>query len=616
MERKNPDTLVTGGTGLIGRWLLVALTRRGREVVALVRNAEARGDALRAFVTTHGGDASKLQLVEGDLLRDDLGLRQSMSTVEDVFHCAGRYAWGMTESEARAVNVDGTTRVTQWAAGLPSLRRLVYLGGYRMTRIPSWVGAEFPMPAATRTRMYREFGAYEASGIEAHVAVRQIAQDQDLPLTIVSPATVAGDSRTGETTQYTGVADSVAMLWRGQMPAGVGNDRTFVPLVPVDHLADVLATVVDNPDTLGQELVVLDPDTPTLPGLLRSIADHLGVKAPRFNLPLGLVQALPERLTGVIPETLSFLSEDRYDLESAQQHAQKMGLKLPDHAESTRRWVDFMVSTRFGEAPQAEIGRFAAIAGSSTFVVGDRDRADTVFLHGLPWDSQSGRPLARRLHGEVVRPDLPGLGRSSAATVDGLDWLHEFLQHRTDPVRIVAHSWGAGLALRYAMSHPDRVESLVMISPYFVQARASAALRCAHLGSAVFRHAKPERLQQELLGEPGPPGESVRSAAAQLRRGGVARRTATTLAAASRTRHRRMLQDQLAALQVPSLIVHGSRDPLIQPVQQPVVTISDAGHNPHITHPIEVAQAIERWQAVSTASLSPPPLASAAASRH
>ena len=39
-----PETLVTGGTGFIGRWLLPGLTHAGWSVDALVRGAHGRRD--------------------------------------------------------------------------------------------------------------------------------------------------------------------------------------------------------------------------------------------------------------------------------------------------------------------------------------------------------------------------------------------------------------------------------------------------------------------------------------------------------------------------------------------------------------------------------------------
>src|SRR5450432_3084401 len=81
--------LVTGGTGLIGRWLVVELSR-DREVIAIVRRAVERRDDYVAWIAAHGGVAERVTLIEGDLAAADLGLddegKRLARTVRDVFH--------------------------------------------------------------------------------------------------------------------------------------------------------------------------------------------------------------------------------------------------------------------------------------------------------------------------------------------------------------------------------------------------------------------------------------------------------------------------------------------------------------------------------------------------
>jgi nucleoside-diphosphate-sugar epimerase/pimeloyl-ACP methyl ester carboxylesterase len=596
MKHIAPDSAITGANGLIGRWLMVDLTRRGRMVVALVRNAAARRTELKEFVGAHGGDPTLVRVDELDLMRDDLGVEGDVSSVRDVYHCAGRYAWNLSEHEAHAVNVEGTMRVVRWAAQLPELRRLVYVGGYRMTRLPEWVPTSFPLPTPARKRLYRTLGAYEASKIEAQLAMRDVADENHVPWTIVSPATVSGDSRTGESDQFTGVAESIAMLWRGKMPIGVGTEKTFVPLVPVDHLARVMATLVENPKTLGQELVVLDPHTPPLPELIDGIARHLSVAPPKLNVPASVVRLLPEALTGVPRETLSFLSEDRYDVSATSAHETHAGLARPDGKAATQRWVDYMVSTRFGDAPQAEPGRFISVLGSQSYVVGNVLEADTLFLHGLPWDSESGVPLIRGLSESVARVDLPGLGRSSAADGTTLDWLATLLRSRTKPLKLIGHSFGAGVIVSFSTAHPTLVSELVLVAPYFLQARPARWLRWPQISAQVFRYGGAERLQASLLGEASSPHAAVESTVAQLQRPGVAARTARTLAACADPDHRASLVASMDALTLPTLIVVGSEDPLLQQRPETMVVVTGAGHQPHVSDPEVVARSIRDWR--------------------
>ncbi|WP_437561314.1 hypothetical protein [Sorangium sp. So ce542] len=68
-------------------------------------------------------------------------------------------------------------------------------------------------------------------------------------------------------------------------------------------------------------------------------------------LPVGLVRLLPEALTGVPRESLSFLAEDAYDTRAADAHARAIGLAMPPIRTSVERWCDYLAATRFGAAP-------------------------------------------------------------------------------------------------------------------------------------------------------------------------------------------------------------------------------------------------------------------------
>lgn len=350
MKTNEVEAMVTGGTGLIGRWLLAELTRT-RNVAAVVRRSRERGPELGAFVDAHGGDSRRLLVVEGDVERASLGLADGFDQVRDVYHVAARFAFGLGAEEARRCNVDGSLHVAAWALARPALRRFVYLGGYRMLASSGRIGGEGSLTDRARARLYREHGAYEASKHESYLAVRSFAAERGLRWTAVHPSSVIGDSRTGETTQTTGLGETVAQLWRGRLPALAGTERTFVPLVTVDYLARFLASVPERAETEGQDLCVLDRATPRLPALVRRIAAHLQVRAPRFLLPVALVRALPQAITGVARESLSFLSEDAYDTTTADAHADAVGLAHPAIEASVQRWCDYLVATRFGAKP-------------------------------------------------------------------------------------------------------------------------------------------------------------------------------------------------------------------------------------------------------------------------
>lgn len=590
------DTLVTGGTGFVGRWLLAALTRRGCRVVVVARGGEARAGDLAGFVDAHDGDSSRLVVVDGDLTEPGLGITETIAGVRDVFHVAGAYAFGMTVEHARAVNVGGTLHVAEWALAQPDLRRVVHLGGYRSTMLPAWLAeAGYPFPDPIRDRLYAQHGAYEASKHESHIAMQHFAAIHGLPLTAVHPSGVIGCSVTGESNQTTGIGETIEKLWLGKLPALVGSKRTFVPLITVDYLAELMATVPAREQTAGQQLCVLDQRTPRLPELVAALGDHLGSRAPTRILSKHLVGRLPRAITGIERETLEFLTEDEYDTAATEAHARAVGLPMPDIDLAIRRWATHLVSTRFGRAPDAEPGTFVTADGSRTFVVGDVGSDDSVFLHGLPWDGDSGRPLGDALDRPMARCDLPGMGRSSRACTPDDHWLATLLAERTEPVTIVAHSLSTGTAVRYANAHPDRVRSLVLISPAFLQQRAPWYLRRAMLTRRLLRVGGVAAMQRRLVGANTEIHPAVRSAYDSLARPGVAAQIATALSLVSRTSERRELRAALERCAVPVLIIHGERDPLVAPTEHPVVECAAAGHSPHVEQPDAVAAAIRAF---------------------
>lgn len=104
---------VTGGTGLIGSFLLRELRGRGLAVRALYRGA------LPPAATPTG-----IEWVQGDLLDTNL-LRACLSQgpVSHVFHCAGLVSYAPQDEEAlQRVNVEGTAALVDACLEQPGLR--------------------------------------------------------------------------------------------------------------------------------------------------------------------------------------------------------------------------------------------------------------------------------------------------------------------------------------------------------------------------------------------------------------------------------------------------------------------------------------------------------------
>ncbi|MEU8896324.1 SDR family oxidoreductase [Nocardia sp. NPDC048505] len=328
------DSIVFGAAGFIGRALVAELLRDGRAVIAAVR-AGGR-ERLVPWLAEQGVDQERLRIVDADITEPDLGLAEEFSGIRDVYNTAALMKFGLDAGQAQRVNLTGALAVVRWASAQPELRRLVHISGYRVSG-----GAKGD---------YRS-GAYEASKADADSAVRALAAELEVPLTVANPASVLGPG------QYFGLADIVEQLWRGKLPALPGRRDTFVPVVGIDYVARFLAAVPGLPDTAGQAYTLLDPATPDLPDLTRLIADHLGVRAPRFSIPVPVLRLLPRALTKADPESLAFIAGDRYDTSAADAVASALGITHQPVDELLRSWADGVVA----HSEQRELPRPAEV---------------------------------------------------------------------------------------------------------------------------------------------------------------------------------------------------------------------------------------------------------------
>ena len=118
--------LLTGATGFVGMAVLARLLAAGHEVHCLVRAAnDAEADSrLRAVLQrVEAPSTGRAVAVAGDLTAPRLGLGdrhdQVAAGVGSVIHSAASVAFDLPLEEARAINVEGTRRVLDFAGAVP-----------------------------------------------------------------------------------------------------------------------------------------------------------------------------------------------------------------------------------------------------------------------------------------------------------------------------------------------------------------------------------------------------------------------------------------------------------------------------------------------------------------
>lgn len=574
--------LVFGASGLVGRHLVLTLAEAGANVTAAVRTAESAARVER-WVREHGLTRSiSTTIVDFDAPEIVAGGPSAFPFITEIHNCAGSYRFGMTAQEARSANVGIVEKLLDFAKDLPNLQRVVHVSGYRVGgQDPTTV----PWSDDHRTAVYKELGAYEASKAESDAIFQARALEREVPWTIVNPSSVIGDSVTGESDQHIGLATTIEQIWDGTAAALPGNESTFLPVVTVDYLAAFMAAAAVDPAAAGMAYWVLDDATPPLADLLTHVGLHLGAKVPRVRMPIGVIKRLPQRITKADPETLTFMSADRYPTQSAIEFADRHGIQTPNVLVSLERWADHLAAHRFG-AVTTDGRRFVDAGGLRTFELGVPG-SGRVILPGLPVNADTWAEVTSGIGARVV--DLPGLGLSGGTGVqDWEQWLPAVLGG--EPADLIGHSIGAAAAVVAADRFPAQVKSLTLIAPFFLQAPMGASARLRPLVCTYLRHTEPARLSHKLTRSEAS-AAALESSVSDLKRSS-ARRVAEHLALAGSKQWRAELQEALGRFSGPVRIITGSNDPIAPgAVEQleslpnvELISVRGAGHHPQLTH--------------------------------
>jgi pimeloyl-ACP methyl ester carboxylesterase len=177
-------------------------------------------------------------------------------------------------------------------------------------------------------------------------------------------------------------------------------------------------------------------------------------------------------------------------------------------------------------------------------------RLPVVLVHGFGMSSSYMVPLAKRLAAEcaVYAPDLPGHGRSDdPGCTLSIHELADFLTAWMDAVGIeqaafLGNSMGCQILAELAVRHPERVDRLILVSPTVDAAARSLRRELPRFLKTAFAE-RPSILLMMLR-------DYIRAGFRRLHR-------EMDVALADR------IEQKLAQISVPSLVVRGERDAVV-----------------------------------------------------
>lgn len=277
------NAFVTGYPGFIGKRLVKYLAAQNPEGrITLLVQPKFVKEALGYAAELKG---AKVEVLSGDIVDMHLGLagpeyQRLVDETTHIFHLAAISYLGMPHDVARKVNVDGTRGVLELARECGLLKRLVYFSTTYVSGDRVGVVAEDELEQG---QVFRN--AYEETKYEAERLVQRAKKH--LPITIIRPSTVVGDSETGEIDRFEGpyYLGMLLVLSPLVLPLPLpGNGVAPLNVVPVDFVVQATWVLAQKDDAVGKTVHLVDPNPMSARRVYELIAERANKKLPRFSV--------------------------------------------------------------------------------------------------------------------------------------------------------------------------------------------------------------------------------------------------------------------------------------------------------------------------------------------
>jgi nucleoside-diphosphate-sugar epimerase len=271
--------LVTGASGLVGGEVVDRLLRSGFAVLALLHE---RSEILKnngSPVSTVGGG---LTVLSGDVTEPRLGLdtmeyRHALSEIDAVVHCAAVTSFGLPREIYQRANLLGTRRVLEFCAGSARDIPLVHVStAYVVGDRHGHVAEEHANRFWPSTRNF-----YEESKYQGELAIHEAQMTGKT--VIVRPSIIAGAEKTGRVRQFDNFYMAVRSATDGHVRSIPGDYAATLNIVPIDYVADCIASALTHIDQLrGSVMHAVSRSPLALADFSTVLAEYSEFFVPRF----------------------------------------------------------------------------------------------------------------------------------------------------------------------------------------------------------------------------------------------------------------------------------------------------------------------------------------------
>lgn len=284
--------LVTGGTGLVGSYLLMCLAQRGEKVKAIFRQKSKIKSTRRIFEAYGNLDNfSSIEWVQADILNIH-SLEDALQGVDYVYHCAAVVSFDPADAKKMMdINIEGTANIVNIALD-KKIKKLCYVSSVAA------IGEENKGKCSNEKSEWTKTKNTSNYSISKHYAENEVwrASEEGLPVVIVNPSLILGYGNWNKgslaiikkvkdglafyppgANSFVGVED-VAKMMIHLMDSGISGERFILNSESLSYkeLFDMIASAFNKPKpskkaplNIGKALVVLDKFKSLLFGIPR-----------------------------------------------------------------------------------------------------------------------------------------------------------------------------------------------------------------------------------------------------------------------------------------------------------------------------------------------------------
>jgi thioester reductase-like protein len=286
--------LLTGLPSLLSRVVCSEILRSDpRAQIEAVVRTKFLEDAMAALDRLSAEERRRVHLIEGDAAAIDHGLsgaelKSLARRVTRIHHCAQVTYLGVDAKTAEQVNVGGAREAIELAATCEKLECLVFHSTANVSGDRRGLVEEGDLKAGQSFR-----SVVEETKARAEKLVRGAMGR--LPIAVMRPATIVGDSTTGEVDRFDGPYLLILLVVTSPPDLALplpGRGDEPLNLVPIDWVARASVALGRDPRAHGRTFHLVDPHPLTTRRVFELVARAGGRRGPRGSIPANLAKAL------------------------------------------------------------------------------------------------------------------------------------------------------------------------------------------------------------------------------------------------------------------------------------------------------------------------------------